>query len=220
MGVAAGGWAAEIGECLTTRALGAINHSLSPSEYWCCDSGLLICLSPPISPSSHHHRPAAPARRRPPHRPQLPHVCPQTACMNSLTFLSRQFDVLAAARTPPSTPVQEHSPLLDALDADTSAPIKRVQTWNKPLRPDEHAASSSTPGLKRSYSSPAEVHPADPASASAAPAHPRRPSVTVLPPPPLRRASVTLPENPIRPKSRSESVLHRRSSRILADGSL
>lgn len=130
--------------------------------------------------------------------------------MNSLTYLSRQFDVLASARTPPSTPVHESASLALSVDADTAASLKRVQTWStKSFLVDPSASSSSSWGLKRSYSSPAEVHPADSASASSTPAQPRRPSVTVLPPPPARRPSVSAAENTIRPKSRSESVLHR-----------
>ncbi|KAF7798931.1 hypothetical protein EIP86_010159 [Pleurotus ostreatoroseus] len=126
--------------------------------------------------------------------------------MNSLSYLSRQFDVLAAARTPPSTPAQENAPFL-ALDDDNAAALKRVRTWSKPFLHEPQAGPSS--GLKRSYSSPAEVYPAEAASSSSHTAHSRRPSGSVLPPPPSRRPSVSAPESPIRPKSRSESVLHR-----------
>ncbi|KAK7049571.1 Nuclear envelope morphology protein 1 [Paramarasmius palmivorus] len=41
--------------------------------------------------------------------------------MNSLAYLSRQFDVLASPKTPPSTPSSEHPPEL---------PLKRVRTWS------------------------------------------------------------------------------------------
>ncbi|KAK1224399.1 Nuclear envelope morphology protein 1 [Marasmius sp. AFHP31] len=41
--------------------------------------------------------------------------------MNSLTYLSRQFDVLASSKTPPSTPSSEHPP---------DPPLKRVKTWS------------------------------------------------------------------------------------------
>ncbi|TCD70421.1 Nuclear envelope morphology protein 1 [Steccherinum ochraceum] len=46
--------------------------------------------------------------------------------MNSLSFLSRQFDVLASARTPPSTPSSETLPLLDGQDGYGT--LKRVST--------------------------------------------------------------------------------------------
>lgn len=124
--------------------------------------------------------------------------------MNSLSYLSRQFDVLAAARTPPSTPAQEHAPILDG---DNAAALKRVRTWSKPFLSD--SAPSSSSGLKRSYSYPAEVRPTDAATSSTHATHTRRSSGSVLPPPPSRRPSVSTPETPIRPKSRPETVLHR-----------
>ncbi|KIK65320.1 hypothetical protein GYMLUDRAFT_38769 [Collybiopsis luxurians FD-317 M1] len=64
--------------------------------------------------------------------------------MNSLTYLSRQFDVLASPKTPPSTP---------QLSPNSEVPLKRVKTWSARsflfARPP---ASSGHP--KRSYSSP------------------------------------------------------------------
>ncbi|KAH8118281.1 NIF-domain-containing protein [Phellopilus nigrolimitatus] len=60
--------------------------------------------------------------------------------MNSLSYLSRQFDVLASAsvpNTPPSTPTDEHGSLIDADPGaffspgyDTRPPLKRVKTWS------------------------------------------------------------------------------------------
>ncbi|KAI0772575.1 NIF-domain-containing protein [Irpex lacteus] len=87
--------------------------------------------------------------------------------MNSLTYLSRQFDVLAAARTPPSTPSVEHAQLLAD---DDKTPLKRVQTWSQksfvqpsPSPSNSSGSASAAPwSLRRSYSSPAEVNPAEP----------------------------------------------------------
>src|ERR1700722_11031304 len=90
----------------------------------------------------------------------------QTA-MNSLTYLSRQFDVLASARTPPSTPTtgspsffsnqfpsRPHSQ--QDQDPSSGTSIKRVKTWSTKsfLFPHSHNSSSSLP--KRSFSSPTD----------------------------------------------------------------
>lgn len=64
--------------------------------------------------------------------------------MNSLTYISRQFDVLASPRAPPSTPTSEPDELAHNL--------KRVKTWSRSLSrgPAPHDAGA----LKRSLSSP------------------------------------------------------------------
>lgn len=127
--------------------------------------------------------------------------------MNSLAYLSRQFDVLAAApRAPPSTPTLEHAALLDDHDDRYGGALKRVKTWNRPL----DLQASSRWSLKRSHSSPAEVYPSDPSS-STLPTAPRSAASTSKPPsrPPSRRPSISTSEKAIRPKLRSESLFHR-----------
>ena len=83
--------------------------------------------------------------------------------MNSLTYLSRQFDVLASARTPPSTPTSDKAPLFSAFEvpADDSEhygdnKLKRTQTWSKSFT-QQHASHSDeeTRSNKRSFSLPA-----------------------------------------------------------------
>ncbi|OCH92206.1 NIF-domain-containing protein, partial [Obba rivulosa] len=129
--------------------------------------------------------------------------------MNSLSYLSRQFDVLAAPRTPPSTPVSESGPLL--ADAAHATELKRVRTWSTKsflILPPSDAGSSSW-ALKRSYSSPADVNPIASAEGPAVqlpptltvPVPPRRPSA-----PPSRRPSVSSTEKALRPR-RSENFL-------------
>ena len=91
--------------------------------------------------------------------------------MNSLTYLSRQFDVLASARTPPSTPTSEKQHLLslDGSDREGDAipRLKRTQTWNKSFaqgRPSSKEDEGQP--AKRSFSlpsfgplrSPSKVH--------------------------------------------------------------
>ncbi|KAI0089156.1 NLI interacting factor-like phosphatase-domain-containing protein [Irpex rosettiformis] len=101
--------------------------------------------------------------------------------MNSLTYLSRQFDVLAAARTPPSTPSIEHGQLFAEGDRVAASPLKRVQTWSQksfvptPSPTNSSSASASPWSLRRSYSSPADVNPAEP-STSTIPSTPTRPA--------------------------------------------
>lgn len=134
--------------------------------------------------------------------------------MNSLAYLSRQFDVLASPRAPPSTPVLETAPLLS--DPDAAATLKRVQTWStKSLAAAASSASGSySPwGLKRSYSSPADVQP-DAQSAAALPPPPnaRSPPPAAAPAPTRpasRRPSVSASEKALRPKLRSESLFRR-----------
>lgn len=81
--------------------------------------------------------------------------------MNSLTFLSRQFDVLASPRAPPSTPSEEHSSFLansSPNSDDSSGPaLKRVKTWSTKsfLLPPNQQPGRSTP--RRSHSSPSDI---------------------------------------------------------------
>ncbi|EMD40843.1 hypothetical protein CERSUDRAFT_149311 [Gelatoporia subvermispora B] len=123
--------------------------------------------------------------------------------MNSLSYLSRQFDVLASPRTPPSTPVSETAPLL--ANGAQAPELKRVRTWSTKsfliLPPVDAGSSSST--LKRSFSSPAEVNPISPAEPAGQPP----PTLTVPVPPKrpltssLRRPSVSSSEKAVRPRT-------------------
>ena len=86
--------------------------------------------------------------------------------MYSLTYLSRQFDVLASARTPPSTPTTEQAPRLSSFDATEKNTdnggnrLVRTQTWSKPLTQRQAPPSDdSTRPAKRSYSLPAFTAP-------------------------------------------------------------
>jgi CTD nuclear envelope phosphatase 1 len=79
------------------------------------------------------------------------------AGMNSLTYLSRQFDVLASARTPPSTPTttdfvstSETSEKVSHNYGDDK--LMRTQTWSKPLTQPQAEERRPT---KRSFSLPA-----------------------------------------------------------------
>ncbi|KAI0772060.1 HAD-like domain-containing protein [Trametes elegans] len=124
--------------------------------------------------------------------------------MNSLSYLSRQFDVLASPRTPPSTPTSESAPLL--CDGEQHTRLKRSGSTRSFLVPQP---SSSAGGwtLKRSYSSPAEVNPGVPSCSS---------SSSTLPPsisrkssrPPSRRPSVSA-DKANRPNGTSDSSLVR-----------
>ncbi|KAH8106010.1 NIF-domain-containing protein [Cristinia sonorae] len=145
--------------------------------------------------------------------------------MNSLTYLSRQFDVLASARTPPSTPSTESLPLLPD-DGDDYRSLKRVSTWstksfltlpyNSGLSDSSSSSGSSWVSLKRSYSSPAEVRPATPTSTapstSSAVSSSRRPSVSSSKRPSRsssRRPSLSSSEKATRSKHGSVSLLRR-----------
>lgn len=132
------------------------------------------------------------------------------ALMNSLTYLSRQFDVLASPRTPPSTPVTETVPLLPEADNGEIGNLKRVQTWStKSFLLPSGEDSSSWP-LKRSYSSPSDIHPGDPSlQDSILPPVPPQPSTSQIPKPPSRRPSIAVSEKGIRPKSSTETLLRR-----------
>ncbi|KAJ7904465.1 NLI interacting factor-like phosphatase-domain-containing protein [Mycena olivaceomarginata] len=111
--------------------------------------------------------------------------------MNSLNYLSRQFDALASAKTPPSTPTDEHESYKftrsrKATGSESSS-LPRVKTWSTKsfLLPAKAPASASKPHPKRSASSPADFialtslqrPQPSPASASAAA------SVSLEPPP-------------------------------------
>ncbi|KAI0368086.1 NIF-domain-containing protein [Pilatotrama ljubarskyi] len=126
--------------------------------------------------------------------------------MNSLSYLSRQFDVLASPRTPPSTPTSENAPLL--FDREHHTSLKRsgsTRSFLVSLPP----SSSGAWTLKRSYSSPAEVNPSPP-SASSSTTPPLGPSISRKPSrPPSRRPSVSSTEKAIRPKAISDSPLVR-----------
>lgn len=130
--------------------------------------------------------------------------------MNSLAYLSRQFDVLASPRTPPSTPTLETSPLLVTQDA---ASLKRVHTWSTKSLASAGAVDSaaySPWGLKRSYSSP-DVQPGEPSSSAVPPPTPKSTSASMAaaPRPSSRRSSLSSTEKALRPKLRSEGLFHR-----------
>lgn len=81
--------------------------------------------------------------------------------MNSLTYLSRQFDVLASARTPPSTPTSEHPP--SSLPPDSARPpLQRTLSFLYP----SSVRSSSRSIPRRSTSSPTFQPPSSQSSSS------------------------------------------------------
>ncbi|KAL6309736.1 NLI interacting factor-like phosphatase-domain-containing protein [Sparassis latifolia] len=127
--------------------------------------------------------------------------------MNSLTYISRQFDVLASPRTPPSTPIAETAALLSSNSDNTQdVYLQRVRTWSTmSFRIPIPSSSTGRWSIRRSLSSPAEVNPLPP-SAGQSPSHPsRRPSR-----PPSRRQSVASPERPIQQNSSSAHSILRR----------
>ncbi|KAL0577723.1 Nuclear envelope morphology protein 1 [Marasmius crinis-equi] len=103
--------------------------------------------------------------------------------MNSLAYLSRQFDVLASAKTPPSTPSTEHPPDL---------PLKRVKTWST------GSFLFSPPSTSHSY------RPQRRSSFSSSDSHVSSARVAAASKPP----SLTL-ETQILPKPRSDSFIGR-----------
>jgi CTD nuclear envelope phosphatase 1 len=117
--------------------------------------------------------------------------------MNSLTYLSRQFDVLASPRTPPSTPSEERNSFLNdggvrtlQQDGSSDTSLKRVKTWSTKsfLFPaTQQPPGRSTP--KRSYSSPADII-----------------TMAALG---TRSTTVSSSQLPVRSKSNMESVLRR-----------
>ncbi|RDB22789.1 Nuclear envelope morphology protein 1 [Hypsizygus marmoreus] len=77
--------------------------------------------------------------------------------MNSLAYLSRQFDVLASAKTPPPTPTSDHQPFVGdrrGKEKGSESPLHRVSTWSTKsfLFPPPPSPRRSAP--KRSFSSP------------------------------------------------------------------
>lgn len=79
--------------------------------------------------------------------------------MNSLAYLSRQFDVLASAKTSPSTPASDHHRSTAHHTAGSDPPLQRTKTWSTksflfppPPSPGVFPRSSFP---KRSFSSPA-----------------------------------------------------------------
>src|SRR5882762_850416 len=125
---------------------------------------------------------------------------PATHCwreMNSLTYLSRQFDVLASPRTPPSTPSEERTSFLNdggvrglQQDGSSDTTLKRVKTWSTKsflFSPSQQPFERSTP--KRSYSSPADII-----------------TLATLG---TRSTTTTSSEAPVRSKSSMESLLRR-----------
>ncbi|KAI0701161.1 hypothetical protein BC835DRAFT_1324065 [Cytidiella melzeri] len=130
--------------------------------------------------------------------------------MNSLTYISRQLDVLAAARTPPSTPSLDNAPLYGEGDQEASTSLKRVHTWSqRSFVPTPLSSAAAVPWLlRRSYSSPAGVNPAE-ASSSSTPHTTARTSSTALGShPPSRRPSISSPDKPPR-LNRVESIFYR-----------
>ncbi|KAM5540338.1 hypothetical protein V8D89_005796 [Ganoderma adspersum] len=114
--------------------------------------------------------------------------------MNSLGYLSRQFDVLASPRAPPSTPTTESPPFL--LNGERQTRLKRSGSTKSFLVPQPSSSSGWT--LKRSYSSPAEVNPnilSPPSSLLAPPMSRKKPSR-----PPSRRPSISSTERTSRLK--------------------
>ncbi|KDQ64274.1 hypothetical protein JAAARDRAFT_27896 [Jaapia argillacea MUCL 33604] len=116
--------------------------------------------------------------------------------MNSLTYLSRQFDVLASPRAPPSTPTTESPPNLvydPTSDRRGEYQLKRVRTSVALGLPPGYHHLPHTP--KRSMSLPPGIVFAHSPVAS-------------LPPPPAsaRRHSVSVSGTAIRPKHPSDTT--------------
>lgn len=85
--------------------------------------------------------------------------------MNSLTYLSRQFDVLASPRAPPSTPAEERNSFLNdggirglQSDGTSDTSLKRVKTWSTKsfLFPPAQQSNPARSAPKRSNSSPSD----------------------------------------------------------------
>ncbi|KAG2754710.1 NIF-domain-containing protein [Suillus brevipes Sb2] len=85
--------------------------------------------------------------------------------MNSLTYISRQFDVFASPRTSPSTPVDDKASFLRRVPSarrgsDSGASFKRTSSWaNKSLQQPHGSDLQNPPRPKRSYSSPSGFLP-------------------------------------------------------------
>ncbi|KAJ6515942.1 NLI interacting factor-like phosphatase-domain-containing protein [Mycena sanguinolenta] len=123
--------------------------------------------------------------------------------MNSLNYLSRQFDALASAKTPPSTPTDEHESYKFTRSrratGSESSSLPRVQTWSTKsfLLPAKAPPSDSKPRPKRSVSSPADFI-ALPSHQRPQPPSPASPAVSV---------SLEPPPGPV--VTRFEAILHR-----------
>jgi CTD nuclear envelope phosphatase 1 len=85
--------------------------------------------------------------------------------MNSLTYISRQFDVLASSKTPPPTPISNAAFLTDPECSSSSRrsssnqdALKRVKTWSSRafLFPRSSQQHYTTRSPRRSFSSPAD----------------------------------------------------------------
>ncbi|KAG6860999.1 hypothetical protein C0995_005019 [Termitomyces sp. Mi166 len=90
--------------------------------------------------------------------PSFPSLGIGAVQMNSLAYLSRQFDVLASAKTPPSTPSSERPSFIGdrhGKDKASGSELPRVNTWSTEsfLFPSSPSTTSTAP--KRSFSSPA-----------------------------------------------------------------
>lgn len=101
--------------------------------------------------------------------------------MNSLTYISRQFDVFASPRTPPSTPVDDKTSFLRRAPSarrgsDSGASFRR--TNSKSLQQPHGSDSQGPPRPKRSYSSPSGFLPI--------------PILRPFPPPPPTEAAIHL----------------------------
>jgi CTD nuclear envelope phosphatase 1 len=86
--------------------------------------------------------------------------------MNSLAYISRQFDVFASARTPPSTPIDGQAPFLrhgtssTRRESDAGPSFKRTNSWtNKPHQQPQAPDTQHLSRSKRSYSSPSGFLP-------------------------------------------------------------
>ena len=80
--------------------------------------------------------------------------------MNSLAYISRQFDEFASARTPPSTPVDGQFPHGNSSarsGSDAGPSFKRTNSWTN--KPRQKPQAQDPPRPKRSYSSPSEFLP-------------------------------------------------------------
>ncbi|KAF7355269.1 Nuclear envelope morphology protein 1 [Mycena sanguinolenta] len=122
--------------------------------------------------------------------------------MNSLNYLSRQFDALASAKTPPSTPTDEQESYKFTRSrratGSESSSLPRVQTWSTKsfLLPAKAPASDSKPRPTRSVSSPA-------VTALTSLQRPQPPS----PASPAASVSLEPPPGPV--VTRFEAILHR-----------
>ena len=99
------------------------------------------------------------------------HPVPLCSAMNSLTYLSRQFDVLASPRTAPSTPTSELPPSLPRRSSstiDTSARNRPPTTWSikllvaPPPQPRRAISSARIPTRRQSSRSIRAKQPQQP----------------------------------------------------------